>query len=87
MILVGDVPVAVRRGGEGPPLLVLHDELGFPGWMSWNDRLAATHELIMPMQPAYGQTPEGRLDPLTTAIWAGSMPAWCVSKGWRGVDR
>jgi pimeloyl-ACP methyl ester carboxylesterase len=58
VITVGDVPVAVRRGGTGPPLLVLHDELGFPGWMSWNDRLAATHELIMPMQPAYGQTPK-----------------------------
>jgi len=58
VIQVGDVPVAVRRGGEGPPLLLLHDELGFPGWMSWNDRLAATHELIVPMQPAYGQTPK-----------------------------
>jgi len=56
--MVGEVPVTVRRGGEGPPLLVLHDELGFPGWMSWNDRLAATHELIVPMQPAYGLTPK-----------------------------
>lgn len=56
--MVGDVPVVVRRGGDGPPLLVLHDELGFPGWMSWNDRLATTHELIVPMQPAYGHTPK-----------------------------
>jgi len=58
VVMVGEVPVTVRRGGEGPPLLVLHDELGFPGWMSWNDRLAATHELIVPMQPAYGLTPK-----------------------------
>jgi pimeloyl-ACP methyl ester carboxylesterase len=54
---VGDVPVTVMRGGEGPPLLVLHDELGYPGWMSWNDELAASHELIVPLQPAYGYTP------------------------------
>src|SRR5919112_1355246 len=58
VVQVGDVPVAVRRGGDGPPLLVLHDELGFPGWMGWNDALAAHHELIIPLQPAYGQTPK-----------------------------
>jgi pimeloyl-ACP methyl ester carboxylesterase len=58
VIQVGDVPVTVLRGGDGPPLLVLHDELGFPGWMGWNDRLAESYELIVPMQPAYGQTPK-----------------------------
>jgi pimeloyl-ACP methyl ester carboxylesterase len=58
VIQVGDVPVTVRRGGDGPPLLVFHDELGFPGWMSWNDELASRHELIVPLQPAYGQTPK-----------------------------
>jgi pimeloyl-ACP methyl ester carboxylesterase len=55
---VGGTPVTVIRGGDGPPLLVLHDELGFPGWMSWNDRLAESHELIIPLQPAYGHTPK-----------------------------
>lgn len=55
---MGDVPVTVLRGGEGPPLVVLHDELGHPGWMTWNQRLAASHELIMPLQPAYGHTPK-----------------------------
>ena len=58
VIQVGDVPVTVRRGGDGPPLLMFHDELGFPGWMSWNDDLASRYELIIPMQPAYGQTPK-----------------------------
>jgi pimeloyl-ACP methyl ester carboxylesterase len=58
VVQVGDVAVAVRRGGDGPPLLVLHDELGYPGWMRWNDALAANHELIIPLQPAYGQTPK-----------------------------
>lgn len=58
VIEVGDVPVVVVRGGEGPPILVLHDELGYPGWMGWNDELAAGHEFIVPLQPAYGRTPK-----------------------------
>lgn len=45
------------RGGRGKPLLMLHDELGYPGWMSWNEALAAEHELIIPLQPGFGKTP------------------------------
>ncbi len=56
-IEVGDATVALVRGGSGSPLLVLHDELGYPGWMSWNDSLAADRELIIPLQPGYGVTP------------------------------
>ncbi len=29
--------IAVIRGGSGKPLLILHDELGYPGWMTWNE--------------------------------------------------
>src|SRR5262245_54963189 len=36
---------------------MLHDELGFPGWMSWNEELAKEHEFIIPLQPGYGKTP------------------------------
>jgi pimeloyl-ACP methyl ester carboxylesterase len=53
---VGDTNVAVVRGGSGAPLLVLHDELGFPGWMEWNEELAKTREQIIPLQPGYGDT-------------------------------
>ena len=82
--MVGDVPVTVRRGGEGPPLLVLHDELGFPGWMSWNDRLAATHELIVPMQPAYGQTP--KVEWIRSYRDLGGFYARMIrEQGWQGV--
>ena len=84
VIQVGDVPVAVRRGGEGPPLLVLHDEFGFPGWMTWNDRLAATHELIVPMQPAYGQTP--KVEWIRSYRDLGGFYARMVrEQGWRGA--
>ena len=50
--------MAVVRGGSGAPLLVLHDELGYPGWMSWNSELARHRELIIPLQPGYGRTPK-----------------------------
>jgi pimeloyl-ACP methyl ester carboxylesterase len=48
--------IAVIRGGSGKPLLVLHDELGYPGWLSWNERLAAQHALVIPLQPGFGRT-------------------------------
>ena len=45
------------RGGSGKPLLVLHDELGYTGWMSWNEELAKDRELIIPLQPGFGKSP------------------------------
>lgn len=48
------------KGGAGKPLLILHDELGFPGWVSWNHMLAETRTQLIPLQPGFGKTP--RLD-------------------------
>jgi pimeloyl-ACP methyl ester carboxylesterase len=64
LVEVGTTPVTVLRGGSGAPLLVLHDELGFPGWVQWNRELALNHELIIPLQPGFGVTP--RVDWLRT---------------------
>lgn len=54
---VGGTDVALIRGGSGKPLLMLHDELGFPGWVKWNEALAQEHEFIIPLQPGCGKTP------------------------------
>lgn len=48
--------LTVVRGGSGKPLLILHDELGYPGWMEWNERLAESRSLLIPLQPGYGKT-------------------------------
>ncbi len=48
--------LALIRGGSGKPLLIFHDELGFPGWMEWNERLAERRTLLIPLQPGYGKT-------------------------------
>ncbi len=52
--------LVVLKGGSGRPLLILHDELGYPGWMTWNERLGRQRTLLMPLQPGFGKTP--RLD-------------------------
>ena len=54
---VGGDALHVLRRGAGAPLLVLHDELGYPGWMTWNETLAAERELLLPLQPGFGDTP------------------------------
>src|SRR5713101_726214 len=57
---VGGIDLTMVKGGSGKPLLIFHDELGYTGWMQWNDDLARDRTLLIPLQPAYGKTP--RLD-------------------------
>lgn len=49
--------IVAVQGGTGKQVLILHDELGYPGWMTWNDRLSERRTLIIPQQPGFGQTP------------------------------
>lgn len=59
-IRVAETDLALIKGGNGKPLLIFHDELGYPGWMAWNSGLAEARTLLIPLQPGFGQTP--RLD-------------------------
>jgi pimeloyl-ACP methyl ester carboxylesterase len=52
--------LVMLKGGSGKPLLMFHDELGYPGWMSWNETLGHDRTLLIPLQPGYGKSP--RLD-------------------------
>src|SRR5580704_3338351 len=52
-----DAELAMIKGGSGKPLLIFHDELGFPGWMTWNETLAHERTLLIPLQPGFGKTP------------------------------
>ena len=45
------------KGGTGKPLLIFHDELGYTGWMTWNEELALDRTLLIPLQPGFGKTP------------------------------
>jgi pimeloyl-ACP methyl ester carboxylesterase len=84
-IRVGDVDVAVVRGGEGPPLLVLHDELGYPGWMTWNKSLSEKRQLVIPLQPGYGHT--DKLDWIRSyRDLAGFYARMVREQGWGRID-
>jgi pimeloyl-ACP methyl ester carboxylesterase len=45
--------VTVLEAGSGPPLLILHEELGHPGALAWHDEMAKSHRLVVPVQPGF----------------------------------
>src|ERR1700675_1596295 len=49
--------LVVVKGGAGKPLLVLHEELGYPGWMKWNAALSQRRTLLTPLYPGFGRSP------------------------------
>jgi pimeloyl-ACP methyl ester carboxylesterase len=53
---VGESSVTVIRGGTGKPVLVLHEELGHPGWLRWHTELSRDHTLMIPLHPGFGTT-------------------------------
>jgi pimeloyl-ACP methyl ester carboxylesterase len=50
------VRVQVHRGGTGAPLLVLHGELGVPGWLRAYALLAQHFTVHVPSLPGFGQS-------------------------------
>src|SRR5712691_8756074 len=54
---VEDADLVVVKGGSGKPLLILHEELGWPGWLKWNSALAQKRTLLIPQHPGFSRTP------------------------------
>ncbi|MGH7948932.1 MAG: alpha/beta fold hydrolase [Candidatus Binataceae bacterium] len=54
---VAGTDLKLIKGGSGKPLLIFHDELGYPGWMTWNQGIAEQRTLLIPLQPGFGKTP------------------------------
>src|SRR5207244_3882896 len=53
---VAGTDLAIIKGGQGKPLLVLHEEMGHPGWLNWHAALSKERTLLIPIQPP-GITP------------------------------
>jgi pimeloyl-ACP methyl ester carboxylesterase len=53
---VADVRLQLRYGGTGEPLLVLHGELGVPGWLRAYELLAEHFTVYVPSLPGFGQS-------------------------------
>ena len=56
LIDVAGITVELRRGGSGMPLLVIHSELGVPGWLESFADLAERYDVIVPSLPGYGRS-------------------------------
>jgi len=54
---VAGTDLAIIKGGQGKPLLVLHEELGHPGWLNWHSTFARERTLIIPIEPGFGKSP------------------------------
>jgi len=50
------IKLHIIKGGTGQPLLILHDELGYPGWLHYHAALAQHYTLYMPLHPGCGQS-------------------------------
>jgi len=49
--------VRLYRGGEGPPLLFLHDSF-CPSWSPFHAKLAANYEVFLPIHPGFSGSEE-----------------------------
>src|SRR2546426_12797322 len=49
------IKLHIIKGGTGQPLLILHDELGYPGWLHYHAALAQHYTLYIPLHPGCGQ--------------------------------
>jgi pimeloyl-ACP methyl ester carboxylesterase len=68
--------VQLRRGGTGGPLLVLHGELGVPGWLRAYELLAQHFTVHVPSLPGFGQSP--RPDFIAGVRDLAAWVTWCV---------
>jgi len=56
IVQAAGIKLHIAKGGSGPPLLILHDELGPPGWLRYHAALAQHYTLYMPSHPGCGQS-------------------------------
>ena len=71
LVEAAGLTVEVRRGGAGVPLLVLHGELGVPGWLEAHQHLSESFDVIVPSLPGYGRTtrPDWIMGARDLAVW------------------
>lgn len=56
MVEAAGVRLQLVKGGTGSPVLVLHDEMGHPGWLRFHEALGREHTLYVPSHPGFGKS-------------------------------
>ncbi len=82
---VAGTDLAIIKGGRGKPLLVLHEELGHPGWLNWHSALAQERTLLIPIQPGFTKSP--RVEAIRNVHEVGLFYSWMLrEKGLAPID-
>ncbi len=55
-ITIAGIKLHMKRSGKGKPLLILHHDIGTLDRLPFYDRLAETHDVIVPHHPGWGQS-------------------------------
>src|SRR5262245_48830728 len=76
LVEVAGVRIQLRRDGSGPPLLILHGELGVPGWLSAYAQLAEHFTVYVPSLPGFGRS--ARPDWIASVRDLAAWTTWCV---------
>ena len=53
---IAGADLKLLKAGSGDPLLVLHGELGHPGWLRCYEELAKEYTVYIPLHPGFGVT-------------------------------
>ena len=56
-IEIAGTKVHMTRGGKGPPVLVLHRDIGTPATSAFHEELAKSADVIVPHHPGWGRSP------------------------------
>lgn len=75
-VTVAGTNVHLYRGGEGPPLVLLHGGDGNPGWLLHHQALAQHFTVYAPSHPGFGVTP--RLEWIATVADLAVFYAWLL---------
>lgn len=60
IIRIAGADLHIKKSGSGDPLLVLHGEMGQPGWLRYHEELSRHYTVYAPSHPGFGMT--DRLD-------------------------
>lgn len=71
---VGELAVELLKGGSGDPLLVLHDDIGNPGWLPLYDQLSSARTVYVPSHPGFGKSDR--------ADWARDIRDMAMLQSW-----
>ncbi|MEE9285302.1 MAG: alpha/beta hydrolase [Dehalococcoidia bacterium] len=77
--------VEMLKAGSGNPLLVLHHDIGNPGWLPFYDQLAQSFTVYVPSHPGFGKS--DRPDWARTVRDLASLYVWLLEElGLRPLD-